>query len=71
MADKSSPKRHLTQAQSALALSLLTDVMNQSRAAVTFTIHRGELVEISSGKTLLEEHPQLRPRKRQLNMQPK
>lgn len=65
--DQPKRKRALTQAQSALALSLLTDVMNESRAAVTFTLHEGELVEISSGKTLQEERPAPRSRKQRLN----
>lgn len=69
MTSKPKNKEHLTHAQCALALSLLTDVINESRAAVTFTVYDGKLVEISSGKTLLEEHPGKKRRKPRIKKQ--
>lgn len=50
--DRPQGKKALTQDQSVLALSLLTDVINGRRAAITFTIDNGQLVEISTSKVL-------------------
>lgn len=53
--DNHIPKKQLSRDQSVLVLSLVTDALNRKRAAVTFTMtSEGELIEISSGKVLLE-----------------